>query len=142
MLVFETTTEKLRYRMYERLNIDRYWHIQRAIGFCATFSVVVFSLFFFRANTLGDSLTLIANMFDFSDFGGSIREILKNYEVIFGIFMIIVLLTTEYIHEKYDLIRLIAKRPVYIKWMVYTGFLFFILLFGILQKQKFLYFQF
>jgi D-alanyl-lipoteichoic acid acyltransferase DltB (MBOAT superfamily) len=142
LLVAETVTEKQRNWLFEKTNINKHVFLKNGIGLIATFSVVVFSLFFFRANNLNDSLMLISNSLDFSNFEASVKDIIKNYEVMFGILMVIVLLIAEYLHEKKDLVRIIAARPLIIRWSLYTGFLFFILLFGILQKQKFLYFQF
>jgi hypothetical protein len=55
---------------------------------------------------------------------------------------VIVLLLAEYLHERYNLVRIIAARPLLVRWSIYTGFVMFILFFGLLYKQKFIYFQF
>ena len=48
----------------------------------------------------------------------------------------------EYLHEKYDLVRVMSSRHIFLRWSVYIGFIFFVLLFGVLHKQMFIYFQF
>jgi alginate O-acetyltransferase complex protein AlgI len=142
LIVLETITEKQREWFFDLTRLNNFPALKNGLGNIMTLIVVTFSLFFFRANNLTDSLSLIKNAFDFSKFGESIGYILKNYEVLFGILMIIALLAVEYLHAKYNLVRYVSSRPVIIRWTIYIGFIFFVLLFGVLQKQKFIYFQF
>ncbi len=142
LLVLETITEKQRDSFFEFTRLNDHVVLKNALGIIVTFSLLTFSLFFFRAKSLGDSLVLISNAFDFSTFGESIGFMLKNLELLFGLLMIIVLLMAEYLHEKYDLVKYVASRPLLIRWSVYVGFIFFVLLFGVMQKEKFIYFQF
>lgn len=142
LLVIETITEKQRTRFYELTRINDFIVLKNTFGIIITFSLLTFSLFFFRANSLSDSLLLISNAVDFSNFRESLGDILKDNEVLFGMLMIIGLMVTEYLHAKYDLVRIVSSKPLVIRWSVYIGFIFFVLLFGVLQKQKFIYFQF
>lgn len=142
LLVAEALTENQRRRFFEITGISRFPGVQTTVGMVITFSILVFSLFFFRAKNLSDSILLISNAFDFSTIGQTAGFILKNNEVMFGILMVILLMLAEYLHEKYNLTRLIASKPVLIRWSVYAGFVFFIVFFGMLRKQEFLYFQF
>jgi len=142
LLVLETITENQRNRFYELTRINDLPVLKNTLGMLTTFSILVFSLFFFRANSLSDSLLLLSNAVDFSNFRETIGYILKDNEVLFGMLMVVCLLVAEYLHERYDLIRYVSSRPLIIRWSVYIGFIFFVLLFGVLQKQKFIYFQF
>jgi len=142
LLVLETITENRRARFFEVTRINNVPVLKNALGIIATFSLMAFSLLFFRANNLGDSLLLLSNAVDFSNSGESIGYILKDNEVLFGILMIISLLTAEYLHARYNLVRFVSSKPLVIRWSVYIGFLFFVLLFGVLHKQQFIYFQF
>ena len=128
--------------MFEKTGLERVPALKMTLSILVTFSILAFSLFFFRANSLHDSLTLISNAFEFGNSAASIFELLKDNELIFGILMVIFLLIAEYLHEKYNLVRVLSTRPIVLRWPVYIGFIFFILLFGVLHKQVFLYFQF
>jgi alginate O-acetyltransferase complex protein AlgI len=142
LLVLETVTENRRERLFEVTRLSHVPVIKNALGIMFTFSIVTFSLLFFRAGSLADSFTLLSNAVDFSQFRESITYILKDYEVLFGILMVIGLMSAEYLHAKYNLVRYVSSKPLIIRWSVYAGFLFFVLLFGVLHKQKFIYFQF
>jgi D-alanyl-lipoteichoic acid acyltransferase DltB (MBOAT superfamily) len=142
MLVLETITEKPVAGFYERTGINKFPVLKKTIGIIYMISLVVFSLFFFRANNLSDSMLLLSNAFDFSNTAEAMKAILKNLEVVFGIMMIVILLWAEYFHAKYNLVRTIASKPMIIRWTAYIGFIFFVLLFGVLHQEKFIYFQF
>lgn len=137
MLVLENITANSRERLFNN-NLK----ITNTLGIVYTFSMVTLSLFLFRANSLNDSLVLLTNALDFSHTKATLFDLLKNLEVVFGIIMVIGLLIAEHLHEKYNLEKMIASRPVIIRWGIYSGFIFFVLLFGVLQEQKFIYFQF
>jgi len=142
LLVLETVTERQRNWLFEKSRINDIPFIKITIGILFTFSILTFSLFFFRANSLKDSLLLISNAFDFSNFYASLKDIAKDYEVLFGMLMVVFLMITEYLHEKYDLVRILSSRNLILRWSVYISFIFFVLLFGVLHKQQFIYFQF
>jgi hypothetical protein len=122
--------------------MNRVKAFRTTLGLLATFTVIIFSLFFFRANTLGDSMLLLSNAFDFSTFKQTLRYLISDNEVVFGILMIIALLSVEYVHERENLVNYVASRPIVVRWALYAGFVFFILFFGMLRNQEFIYFQF
>ncbi|HNQ83844.1 MAG TPA: MBOAT family O-acyltransferase [Bacteroidales bacterium] len=142
LLVLENITENYRLRFFRWTGISRFPGVQTTLGMVATFILLVFSLFFFRAGSIENSFILISNAFDFSTFKQTIGYIIRNNELIFGILMVIILLTIEYFHEKYNLVKVVLSRPTVIRWALYAGFVIFILFFGVLYKQKFIYFQF
>jgi D-alanyl-lipoteichoic acid acyltransferase DltB (MBOAT superfamily) len=142
MLVLETITEKPVAGFYERTGINKFPVLKKTIGIIYMISLVVFSLFFFRANNLSDSMLLLSNAFDFSNTAEAMKAILKNLEVVFGLMMIVILLWAEHFHAKHNLAKVIASKPMIIRWTAYIGFIFFVLLFGVLHQEKFIYFQF
>jgi D-alanyl-lipoteichoic acid acyltransferase DltB (MBOAT superfamily) len=107
-----------------------------------TFSLICFSLFFFRANTLSDSLILINNAFIFDGWKESLRQLWINREVLFAIVQIIFLLLMEYYHHKSDLAVRLNKTNTIIRWGIYLAFIFMILIFGVFSREPFIYFQF
>jgi len=141
-LVLETITEKSRNRFYEITGINNHVRFKSALSIVFTFSLVTLSLYFFRAQTISDSFMLLNNTFDFSTSRESLIYMLKNNELTFGILMIIFLLVAEHLHSKNDLVQRIKSRPLAVRWSLYSGFVFFILIFGVLHQQKFIYFQF
>lgn len=141
-IVVEAISEKQRHWLYERIRINRIPVLKNFLGMAVTFVVIIFSLLFFRSDNLGDSLLFLTNAFDFSTLDITLREIARDNEVLFGMLMIAFLLLAEYLHKRYDLVRFIAERHPVIRWSLYIGFIFFVLIFGVLQKQKFIYFQF
>lgn len=141
-LVLETITEKSRNRFYEITGINNHIKFKNAVSIVFTFSLVTLSLYFFRAQSISDSFLLLKNSFDFSTLRESVVYMLKNNELTFGILMIIFLLIAEHLHARNDLVQKIRSRPISVRWALYSGFIFFILIFGVLHQQKFIYFQF
>lgn len=142
LIVLETYTDKWRARFFDVSGIGKIPGLKLVLSQIVTFSLVVASLFFFRANSLNDSLLLMGSAFDFSTTKDALRFILKDNEVLFGILMVVVLLFVERFHAKHNLMLSLAKKPLFIRWTMYAGLLFFVLLFGVLHEQKFIYFQF
>ncbi len=142
MLVLETITEKARTSLYDYTGISKSATLKNTLGLLFTFSLVTVSLYFFRANSLADSLLLLKNSLDFSTMSEAIAYILKSNEVLFGILMVIGLLIIEHMHSKRNIIEAIASKPIMVRWSLYSGFVFFVLLFGVLHENKFIYFQF
>jgi len=142
MLVLENIAEKPVARFHELTGISNHPAIIKTLGIGYMFGIVVVSLFFFRAGSLNNSLLMLSNAVDFSNTAESANAILKNLEVVFGMLMVIALLVAEQIHAKNNLVRTIASRPVFVRWTAYIGFIFFVLLFGVLHQEKFIYFQF
>ena len=142
MLVVESMAEKPLSRAGISGFLSRYPGFAATLGNLYMFTMLFFSLFLFRANSLNDSVLLLSNAFNFKNSAAYAGEILKNLEVMFGLLMIVVLLVAEHIHAKHNLIELISKRPLPVRWSLYIGFVFFVVLFGVLHQEKFIYFQF
>ncbi len=104
--------------------------------------LLTFSLLFFRAGSLADSFTLLSNAVDFSHFRESIIYILKDYEVLFGILMVVFLMLAEYLHAKYDLVRYVSSKPLLSAGQSMQASYFSSCFSVFFIKQKFIYFQF
>ncbi len=141
-LVIETITEKKRNWFLDRTGISRHSILNNLLGNVVTLILIIFTLIFFKADNLEESLLIISNSFDFSNLYASLWKILHDNELLFSIVMLATMLIAEHIHEKHDLVRLIASRHVIIRWLVYIGFIFFVIIFWVQQKQEFIYFQF
>jgi len=105
-----------------------------------TFSLVLFSWVFFRANNFSESIIIIRHAFDFSapDF-----VLNKEFDFIISWILLITLLFAEYLHERRSLSLRLKNYPVFIRWSFYSFFIITILFLGIFfEKQQFIYFQF
>ncbi len=98
------------------------------------------TMVFFGARELSDSMILLRNMFS----SWSLRQMNNPYslELIMGIAMLGVMMGVEWLHYKHSLLKRIAAMPVLLKWLLYAGGLFFVLLFGVFEEAEFIYFQF
>jgi len=141
-LVIETITEKQRNQFLDSTGISQFKILKNLPGNIVTLALIVFTLVFFRADTLEDSMLIISNSFNFSNLIPSLWKIFHDNELLFGIIVLTAMLVAEHIHEKHDLVRIIASQHVIIRWAVYLGFIFFIIIFWVQQKQEFIYFQF
>jgi D-alanyl-lipoteichoic acid acyltransferase DltB (MBOAT superfamily) len=141
-LVLETITEKQREWFFNRSRLNRVHSLKNILSNILTLSLIIFTLVFFRADNLSDSLLIISNSFDFSHLYPSLWKIFHDNELIFGILVLVIMMVAEHVHEKHDMVRIIASKHIVLRWAVYIGFIFFIILFWVLQKQEFIYFQF
>ncbi|HOW25901.1 MAG TPA: MBOAT family O-acyltransferase [Bacteroidales bacterium] len=141
-LVLETITEKQREWFFNWSRLNRVHFLNNFLSNIFTLSLIIFTLIFFRADSLGNSLLIISNSFDFSNLYPSLWKILHDNELLFGILVLVNMMVAEHVHEKQDLVKIIASKHIVVRWAVYIGFIFFIILFWVLQKQEFIYFQF
>lgn len=141
-LVLETITENIRVKAYSLTGISERPWLKNSIGSFFTLLLVTISLYFFRANTISDSFMMLSNSLDFTGTREAFAYMIRNNELTFGILMIILLLLAEHLHAKRDLVQTVGSRSLSVRWALYSGFVFFILIFGVLHQQKFIYFQF
>ena len=141
-IIFGSLTKRYRDALNNWIGFQKVPAFFKLYSILVTFGLVCFSLFFFRANSISDSFMLISRSLHFGNIIESFLDILRNREVVFVILNIIILLWAEQIHARKNLIELIANKPVIIRWSIYLGFIFFILIFGMINQQEFIYFQF
>ncbi len=141
-IIFGSLTKRYRDTLNQWIGLQKVPAFFNLYSILVTFGLLCFSLFFFRANSISDSFMLISRSLHFGNIIESFIDVLKNREVVFVILNIIVLLWAEQVHARKNLIELIANKPVIIRWSIYLGFIFFILIFGMINQQEFIYFQF
>jgi D-alanyl-lipoteichoic acid acyltransferase DltB (MBOAT superfamily) len=141
-LIFEAITQERRERFSRFLKFDKIPRLVHLGSILLTFSLLCFSIVFFRADSLAAGFALIGNAFHLSGMTIALKDILANNEVTFALSQIVLLLVVEQIHAKHNLTTWLAQRPAFIRWPVYISFVFYVLIFGILTTKEFLYFQF
>lgn len=142
ILVIEQSTRTARERLFRTPLFFYLPGLRKTMGLLITFFLICFSILFFRANSLSDSMILLKNTFYFNHSLSIFTDLLKDRETLFGIIQIVILLSAEQFHSKRNLITWIDKKPVWFRWGLYIGFVFYILIFGMINRQEFLYFQF
>jgi len=116
----------------------------------ATFLLVDFAWIFFRAETFGDVLTLLGNMFKFDPaafWNGSIFNLgLPLPEFLMAVIGIVIVLVVGTMSRNQSLCEKLLKRNTVIRWTVYLTLTIAILIFGIYgskyDAQQFIYTQF
>lgn len=117
----------------------------KIIAQISTFSIVAFAWIFFRANSLGDAITLIKHSVNFSTpFIAQIKslEMTQLYNLAIGFPIIIILLTIEswMQNPKY---KVWFEQNRYLRWSSYLCLCLLIAVFGVFVEQSdFIYFQF
>lgn len=116
-----------------------------------TFSIVVFSFHFFRAETVGEAFVGLNHFFSgllsfelltFIDFNSILLNVLK-IDWLIIVLSVSLLFGVELIQRKHDITSLVYKLPSILRWFIYCGLIITILLFGKFDgEQAFIYFQF
>ncbi len=143
ILVAEDLTTKSRMRFFEYTGLNNVPRLRNFLGWWVTMFFLLIIGVFFRSPGISDAFKMLGNVLDFADTDQSLRLILNDREIIFGMLNIILLMWAERYHERRDLISTIRKKPLLIRWTVYLAFFFYIVMFGIMSNPtEFIYFQF
>jgi hypothetical protein len=112
---------------------------------------VAFAWIFFRANGVDSALYIVKHIFtgipDVINKIANHQPVLEylglgKKEYILSVFLILFLETVHYFQGKKNLSAIFTKKPVYIRWAVYCGFVLIILFLGVFENRQFIYFQF
>lgn len=113
-----------------------------------TFVIVMLAWVFFRAEHMSDAWYVLAHMLEgirspalyitegLMVFGMRISEVL------FVVIPLAILMTYDYVSLRKDPILLIRKCKKPVRWLVYYGFVFLVLMLASFNAQEFVYFQF
>lgn len=113
-----------------------------------TFVIVMLAWVFFRAETVSDALYVLVHMWDgllspvsyvtkgLTDFGMGAAEVLS-LAVPF-----VMLMAFDYASLREDPIRRLRKLNKPVRWVIYYGFVFLVLMLASFNAQEFVYFQF
>ncbi|MFS2187007.1 MBOAT family protein [Mucilaginibacter sp. Mucisp84] len=118
-----------------------------------TYVVVVIAWTFFRANNLGDAVTVFQKIFEFKNVGHDIASLftiggaegligLKFYDLCLSIVFILLLVGVNFSLRKEGLSNVILNSSTPVRWSFYIAITFVVLWFGKLGINEFIYFQF
>ncbi|MFA5070053.1 MAG: MBOAT family O-acyltransferase [Patescibacteria group bacterium] len=108
-----------------------------------TFHLILLAWIFFRANSVGDSIYIIKNIFVniTSTFQDIFLIIPRESILLIGALLFLVFIF-QVIQERKGVINLLNKTPILFRWSLYIAIIFIILLFGQFAKNPFIYQQF
>lgn len=138
-------TKKKRANAYRALHIDPDGKLRALISTFITFALVCFSWIFFRADSLGDALYIVSNLFNFSGSFSLYAIGMDVLDFVFGIILIVLLTLYDWAGQHIDTEKWLKNRCLPVRWTVYLVLIFALILFGIygdLSAASFIYFQF
>ncbi|MHC1775945.1 MAG: MBOAT family protein [Lentimicrobium sp.] len=140
-LIINHVTAKPRKRFLKRLNIHNDSTILVIVDSLITFTIIMFSWIFFRANNLDQAFSIVAEIFSSSLFTiPNFPEIGKVFSIVFliGIFLIVEWLGRE---QQFAIKKLGEKWYKPFRWAMYYAIILAIYHFAG-SEQQFIYFQF
>jgi D-alanyl-lipoteichoic acid acyltransferase DltB (MBOAT superfamily) len=142
-LIVSIMTAQIRQQITHWTRLDRWISIQKAFQVGVTFTLVCIGWVFFRADTLGDALTLLQQATQIK--GGGLSIAVAQFgraKILFSLLLIGLLTGIHWLHRGKNLRAWFRQKPTYFRWAFYQLLILSILLFGVFEKQEFIYFQF
>ena len=150
-LVFGIVTAQLRKKIKSVLNIDKINWLNNLIKVSTTFTLVTIAWVFFRANGVRNAIYILKQLpyslseaYFFLTTGNLYlgKADLSVVYLLLCLFLIIFLETVQFLHSKYDLLKSLNERPIYVRWAFYYAMVLTIIYFGMFENRQFIYFQF
>jgi hypothetical protein len=142
--VFAIISKPAKDKLFSTLKIDKDSKVIKVLDILMTFILVSIAWVFFRSNNIHDAFYILSHLFSNISFSrnqlgigaGGIEGLIYSFSII--LFM-------EFIHliQEHKGVRLfLNNKPLIVRWGIYLLILLLILLFGVFQEVKFIYFQF
>lgn len=140
-MVISVMTFDLRAKVSEKLKLDKIPRISNALRIVFIFFLVTVSFVFFRANSLSDAFYILTHIFTNLHFYFRGLAFARK-DLLISLFFIILMEFVFFINDHEEKKRWFNKLPKLVRWAIYMVFILFILLFGVFNNTKFIYFQF
>jgi alginate O-acetyltransferase complex protein AlgI len=140
--VIDIHTRKTRLSLLAKLGLDHEGKIWRFVSVLTTFVLVTFAWIFFRAKDFKQANYFIRNMFCFNSKSTFFSTPFVNYNVVLGVFFIIIILIIEHIQGETRIDLFVAKKKPLVRWIFYICLILCIINFGVFGNNQFIYFQF
>ena len=108
--------------------------------------LVTFAWIFFRANTINDAFYVLNNMFNinFLNIKSQIASIgFDKFDLLVLIVSMLIVFAIELINQKRNALKILKKRPVFVRYMVILFLIFSIIVFGYygpgFEESQFIY---
>jgi len=138
--LIEIWTDKTRKKFFKTIGLTKFPTLLKTLGVITTLLLVSFATLFFGAKNLNDSFILMQNALHFGTLQGFLA--IFDNELILGIILIAFLMIVEYLNYKYNIISLIGKKHIVIRWSIYIISIILVATLGVFEELEFIYFQF
>jgi D-alanyl-lipoteichoic acid acyltransferase DltB (MBOAT superfamily) len=142
-LVISILTQNARNKVADKTGLSKHPLLHNILKIVIIFILACLGWVFFRANTVTDAFYILTHLF--TNFKASLFNTnlgLTYIEVFLGLSSIVFMILVEYFIAKKSVETLIDKRALWIRWIIYILLIVAILLFGVFNNTKFIYFQF
>ncbi|MCJ7801368.1 MAG: MBOAT family protein [Candidatus Marinimicrobia bacterium] len=153
--LFSYWTRNVRSRLTRLFKLDKVPFLHKTLRVLFIFHIVIFGWIFFRANTFSDAIFIITHLFTgIGDIFSIIKEIgikpgIFNYgfdlsvsEMFIGMCAILILGIHHLLQRKQSVRIWLKTKPIWFRWVIYYGLVLSVLIFGYLEPNEFIYFQF
>jgi D-alanyl-lipoteichoic acid acyltransferase DltB (MBOAT superfamily) len=150
-MLFGIVTQPTREKITNAVGLDKLPRHHKVLKVFTTFVLVCFAWIFFRANNISDAGFIISHLFTGWEIALEFEKLkflvlslgLNESQFIIAIVSICIMELVHFIQRQRGSIRsLLSAQPIFFRWAAYYGLIFGIALFGQLEAQEFIYFQF
>jgi D-alanyl-lipoteichoic acid acyltransferase DltB (MBOAT superfamily) len=141
-LVVGSTTKQLRDRFFSDIGLGSETRIRKAIMLLTTFMLTCFAWIIFRARNVDEALYVMTHLWRGWDFHqiSTQQFLLRQMPVAFA--SILALEVGQLIQARTSIPSRIGGLGMPARWAVYAAFVLTVVMFGVYQKTRFIYFQF
>ncbi len=155
-LIAAILIEKAKVKLVGPSNTKAKSGLLNVVNITVTFVLVSAAWVFFRANTVPDAIYIIKQLpYALSDgfrilktrnaeFMNiwDINEFLTIKRLAFAFLLIFLLQFIEFAQYKFNIVRMLYTKPVYVRWFTYYSIIYVIITYGVFKNHQFIYFQF
>ncbi len=138
----EIWTDKPRKKIFETIGLTKFPILLKSLAVTTQLFLLSTTALFFGARNISEAFLLINRAFDTGYFARNYKLFMLNNDYILGFYLIIGLMLIEYLHSKYNLVKVLKAKPLFVKYPVYLLAIFLILFIGVFEQLEFIYFQF
>ncbi len=139
-LLFEITTRKYRENAINKVSGFIPRPVFRFSWWFLSFNFLVFSLIFFRAQTIPGVINYMKNLPLIQSMQFNVLK--EHYEFALSVILLLTVQTVNYFKPDHKVYELVINRQYYIRWSIYLAFIFIIVFFSVVRRNPFIYFQF
>lgn len=140
-LVFAIWIERITDRFNRLFRLNKAPRLHRVLRILKTFVLVYLAWIFFRANSFGDAIIVLKNLFHFEP--GTVINLYENkIDFFIALTGIIVLVIIEILEEQIGFYARLKTLGRPVKWAILAGLLLLVVVLGVWNEVDFLYFQF
>jgi D-alanyl-lipoteichoic acid acyltransferase DltB (MBOAT superfamily) len=116
--------------------------VNQIIHIAITYMLILFAWIFFRANSISDALLIIQKLPAISLQYDSINVLSDAFGLELMCTLLFIVQIIHYIERKEDIMLIIERKPLVLRWAFYSVLLWILFLHGNYSKQEFIYFTF